>query len=58
MSKVVGIITLLFIGALVVLVVTHASGFATAVASGGTFVDNSARILTGNTSGALARYPA
>jgi ABC-type polar amino acid transport system ATPase subunit len=58
MSKIVGIITLLFVGALVVLVLTHASGFATAVASGGTFVDNSARILTGSTSGGLAKYPA
>lgn len=37
----------LFVGALVVLVVTHSTGFATAVSAVGGQVDNSATILTG-----------
>lgn len=58
MKEVAGIVTLILIGALLVLVVTHAGGFATDVAAGGTFIDNSAMLLTGNTSpGALSSYP-
>lgn len=37
----------IFIGALVVLVVTHASGFSTAVTAVGGQVDNTANILAG-----------
>ena len=48
MAQVVRLIQWLFLGALVVLVVTHASGFATAVQAVGGEVNKSAKLLTGN----------
>lgn len=47
MSQIVKLIQWLFLGALVVLVVTHASGFATAVQAVGGEVRGSAKLLTG-----------
>jgi hypothetical protein len=46
----------LFIGALVVLVVTHASGFATAVSAVGGQVTNNAYLLTGEATKAPASW--
>lgn len=57
MKEAVGIISLIFIGALAVLVITHPTGFATAAASGGTFIDNTAGILTGNSGATIQQYP-
>jgi hypothetical protein len=47
MEKIVHVIMWLFVGALVVLVVTHASGFATAVNAVGGQVTNDAGLLSG-----------
>lgn len=47
----------LFIGALVVLVVTHASGFATAVNAVGGQLTNDAYLLSGGASGAKGSAP-
>jgi hypothetical protein len=47
MSSVVKVIGWLFIGAIVVLIVTHASGFATSVTAVGGQVTNDASLLTG-----------
>ncbi len=47
MNQAVHIVLWLFVGAIVVLIVTHASGFATAVTSVGNLADNSAKILAG-----------
>lgn len=47
----------LFIGALVVLVVTHASGFATAVNAVGGQLTNDAYLLSGGASGSKAKPP-
>lgn len=55
-SSVVAVISLIFVGALVVLVITHPQGFGTFVASGGTFVDNTAGLLAGN-GYSQAQYP-
>ncbi len=52
------IVTLLFVGALLVLIVTHPQGFATDVAAGGTFLDNSALLLAGSVNqGSFSSYP-
>lgn len=47
-SSLIAVISLIFVGALVVLVMTHPQGFGTFVASGGTFVDNTAGLLAGD----------
>lgn len=47
----------LFIGALVVLVVTHASGFATATNAVGGQLTNDAYLLSGGGAGAKAKPP-
>jgi hypothetical protein len=47
MSQAVKIIGWLFIGAICVLIVTHASGFATSVSAVGGQVTNDASLLTG-----------
>lgn len=47
MEQVVRLIQWLFLGALVVLVVTHAAGFATAVSAVGGEVTKDAKLLTG-----------
>lgn len=47
MQTVVHLILFLFVGALLVLVVTHASGFASAVTAVGNQVTNDATLLTG-----------
>lgn len=58
MKQAIVVLSIILIGALVVLVVKNASNFATAVAAGGTFVDNSALILSGSAQNAqLATYP-
>ena len=49
MNAAVKVIMFIFIGALVVLVITHASGFSTAVTAVGGQVDNTASLLTGST---------
>lgn len=56
-KTVVTVLSIIFIGALLVLIITHAGAFATAVAAGGTFVDNSALVLTGNSPTSLGTYP-
>lgn len=56
-KTVVTVLSIIFIGALLVLIITHAGSFATAVAAGGTFVDNSALVLTGNSPTSLGTYP-
>lgn len=48
----------LFIGALVVLIVTHAAGFATAVNAVGGQLTNDAYLLSGGASGVGAKAPA
>lgn len=48
MNSVVHLIQWLFLGALVVLIVTHASGFSSAVSAVGGQVTNDAKLLTGN----------
>lgn len=48
MTQVVKLIQWLFLGALVVLVVTHASGFASAVQAVGGEINKDAKLLTGN----------
>lgn len=48
MNQIVHLIQWLFLGALVVLVVTHASGFASAVSAVGGQVTDDAKLLTGN----------
>lgn len=48
MADVVKLIQWLFLGALAVLVVTHASGFASAVNAVGGQVTGDAKLLTGN----------
>jgi hypothetical protein len=48
MASAVKLIQWLFLGALVVLIVTHAAGFATAVQAVGGEVNKSAKLLTGN----------
>ena len=48
----------LFIGALVVLIVTHAPGFATAVNAVGGQLTNDAYLLSGGASGAKGSAPA
>lgn len=48
MNQIVHLIQWLFLGALVVLVVTHASGFASAVTAVGGQVTGDAKLLTGN----------
>lgn len=48
MAQMVKLIQWLFLGALAVLVVTHASGFATAVQAVGGEVRGGAKLLTGN----------
>jgi hypothetical protein len=47
MQSAVKVLMFIFIGALVVLVITHASGFSTAVTAVGGQVDNTANILAG-----------
>ena len=47
MSQIVHVILWIFIGALIVLVVTHASGFATATNAVGGQVTNDATLLSG-----------
>lgn len=47
MDKIVHVIMWLFVGALLVLVVTHAQGFATAVTAVGGQVTNDASLLAG-----------
>ncbi len=47
-DTVVHVILFFFIGALLVLVVTHASGFSTAVTAAGGQVTNMGSLLTGN----------
>lgn len=47
MNQITHLIMWLFVGALVVLVVTHASGFATAVSAVGGQVTNDASLLAG-----------
>jgi hypothetical protein len=47
MDKIVHLIMWVFVGALVVLVVTHASGFSTAVTAVGGQVTNDASLLAG-----------
>jgi hypothetical protein len=46
----------LFVGALVVLVVTHATGFATATTAVGGQITNDAYLLTGSASSAPASW--
>ena len=58
MDKFVKIILFLFIGALVVLVVTHASGFAKATTAVGGQVTNDAYLLTGSALSAPGSYKA
>lgn len=47
MAKALGLIMWIFVGALVVLVVTHAKGFATAVNAVGGQITNDASLLAG-----------
>lgn len=47
MDKIVHLIMWIFVGALVVLIVTHASGFSTAVSAVGGQVTNDASLLAG-----------
>lgn len=47
MDRIAKIVMFVFIGALVVLVITHASGFSTAVSSVGGQVTNDASLLAG-----------
>lgn len=47
MDKITHLVMWIFVGAIVVLVVTHASGFATAVSSVGGQVTNDASLLAG-----------
>jgi len=47
MDKIVHLVLWVFVGALVVLIVTHASGFATAVSAVGGQVTNDAALLAG-----------
>lgn len=47
MEKIVHLIMFVFVGALVVLIVTHAAGFATAVTAVGGQVTNDASLLAG-----------
>ncbi len=47
MDKMVHLVLWIFVGALVVLIVTHASGFATAVSAVGGQVTNDAALLAG-----------
>lgn len=47
MDKIVHLIMWIFVGALVVLIVTHASGFSTAVTAVGGQVTNDASLLAG-----------
>lgn len=51
MEKVVHLIMWIFVGALVVLVVKNASGFATAVNAVGGQITNDAQLLSGGTPG-------
>ena len=59
MDRIVHLIMRVFVGALVVLVVTHASGFSTAVSAVGGQVTNDASLLAGyapqNSSGKSAK---
>ena len=59
MDRIVHLVMWVFVGALVVLVVTHASGFATAVSAVGGQVTNDASLLAGyapqNSSGQSAK---
>lgn len=48
MQQIVHLIQWLFLGALVVLVVTHADGFSSAVSAVGGQVTSDAKLLTGN----------
>lgn len=48
MEKVVHLIMFIFVGALLVLIVTHASGFSTAVTAVGGQITNDASLLAGN----------
>lgn len=48
MNNVGHLIQLLFVGALIVLVITHASGFSSAVTAVGGTVTDDAKLLTGN----------
>jgi len=57
-DKIVHVVLWLFIGALVVLIVTHASGFATATTAVGGQVTNDAYLLSGGASGPGAKAPA
>jgi len=49
MQSAVKVILFIFVGALLVLVITHAAGFSTAVTAVGGQVDNTASLLTGST---------
>lgn len=55
MKDIVHVILWLFIGALVVLVVTHAAGFATATTAVGGQLTNDAYLLSGGASGQGAK---
>lgn len=54
MEKVLHVIMWVFVGAIVVLIVTHASGFSTAVTAVGGQVTNNASLLAGYSPGAAA----
>lgn len=51
MDKIVHLIMFVFVGAIIVLIITHASGFATAVSAVGGQVTNDANLLAGNAPG-------
>lgn len=57
MKDIVHVILWLFIGALVVLVVTHADGFAKSVTAVGGQLTNDAYLLSGGASGPGAKAP-
>ena len=57
MKEIVHIILWVFIGAIVVLVLTHAKGFATATSAVGGQVTNDAYLLSGGGSGAGGSAP-